>query len=93
MCVGLMFFHGALIAVDFSATSKASKSVRLKIKEMTAVASLIRAGLLAGSSSDVQAQCDPPICDVCFYKDSRSSSPSGYVELGIKFDDVPEKIA
>ena len=84
-------FHGALIAIGFSAAYKASKSVKPKIKEMAAVAALFSDGLLAGSTSDAQAQCDPPIYDVCFYKDSRSSSPSGDSELGIEFDGLSGK--
>lgn len=44
-------------------------------------------GLLAGSTGDVQAACDPPVDDVCFHKltDGGWTSVDGYAVMDIQF--------
>ena len=74
----------ALIAVGLDAARIAfSKS---KIKE-TAAAVVVGVGLLVGSTGAVQAECDPPIFDVCFHKSDWTSA--GHATMFVEFNPPP----
>lgn len=75
----------ALIAVGLDAAATRFSS---KIEKTTAsvAAAFVGIGLLAGSISEVQAACDPPVYDVCFHKLWGDFTSSGNVKLEIEFD-------
>ena len=52
--------------------------------QSAAAAVVVGIGLLVGSTGEVQAECDPPIFDLCFHKSSWSSS--GYATMWIEFE-------
>ena len=52
----------------------------------SAAAIVVGIGLLAGSTVDVQAACDPPVYDVCFHKIDGDFSTDGSVKTEIEFD-------
>ncbi len=51
-----------------------------------AAAVVVGIGLLAGSTDEVQAACDPSVYNVCFHADGRDWFSSGYATLYVDFD-------
>ena len=56
----------------------------------SAAAVVVGVGLLAGSTGDVQAECDPPIFDLCFHKDNWQLD--GTAEMWIEFEGESGKL-
>ena len=78
-----MSYFTALGAVCLGAASRILKS---KMEKMAA-AVVVGIGLLVGSTGDVQAECDPPIYDVCFHKSNWTSA--GLATMIVAFDPPP----
>ena len=74
-----------LLFCSFEAGFSGDGFLKSKI-EKAAAAVVVGIGLLAGSTGDVQAACDPPVYDVCFHKTDGDFSTDGYVKMEVDFD-------
>ena len=80
----------ALIAVglDAAATRFLSKIEKTAAAVVAAVVGVV---LLVGSTTGVQAACDPPVFNVCFHKYDEDWSTAGTAAMIVEFNGLPGK--